>query len=1182
MNKLYLILIYFIFCCFFSLDTQAQLSITSTATDFTIDFDNTVDGVNNGQWAAPMVLVMDTPNTGELDSDGWLLDPNNDPTDFKGQDDGAVGSGGWYAFDLGGGNYSLGVQPTSGFNDHSMTLMVMNNSGQSVTALNIAFKLYANSPQGRNATISYSGASGTNNSGSETTDNILTTGTTTASTWLYIDHSLNITGLSIPSGGTYTFTWSSDRGTGSGSADEWALDDIVVSAPIPSCNVTNITTTNSSACMDAGTPNNGSDDTFTTDVVVTFVEAPTTGNLVLTDELDNVIASVDVMTITSPHTFMALSFPADGNAISITATFDTDMTCTLTNAMAHPGLENCLPATVPWKETFDTAGEGIAGACIDPTDANMCDANTPASNGQWSIILGDGADLTVLNAADDYFRTENGTLVARDLANSNPFTSCELCFLSEVIDISSAPVDFAVTLSEVGLEPISDYANVSLIIDGNETSIPNWNMKGNNNHTLSGDWDTETVESCGINGSNLQIKICVLNSAGAEEIIIDNVCVVEGTCKISDITVDNIGSCNNGAIATDPSNDFYTANVTVTFSTPVLTGTLDLSGDIIGTTPSVDASTLVGLTSYTFVGVQLTADGTAIDLTAAFSDEATCTYSEANVDSGMDPCCAVESVVVDNTSICDDNNTTDITTDDTFTTEVTVTFYNAPASGDLVLSGDVFATVDVTTITSPYTFNLTLPANGNDFNVTANFSADMMCMGTTVITGVASCSNNTPTLNGGLLVNELADNLVTSFAGFGNPEYIELLVIGEAANPTLNVNVSGWIVDDNNSIGSEFGTIGEHPGFLRIKSGCLTDVPAGSLILIYNADEKPANLPADDEDDTNPMDNIYIIPSISTCLEVATDEVVSEASYTTNTFGPTDQFSWLSLNFIDNGDVVQTRRPDGSFYHGFGYGNIAGPYPLFPNGNMSFNAGNSNNISYFCGNSTIIGEYPSSTAFTPGAANNSNNDIIIQALLNGTANYDELIGTSIPSGDCAALAVELLSFTADLKKEEVLLKWLTANEKDNDRFEIEHSNNAIDFKKIGTVRSKGDANTTQDYQFIHDNPIEGNNYYRLRQIDVNGASEYSTVQTVLYKKSEQAITLYPNPVDEVLNIDFTSAFTTAKEISLLNTNGQILKTVNLTTEHTVFELSMKNLPSGVYWIKVVMDEEMLTRKIIKQ
>jgi predicted small secreted protein len=98
-----------------------------------------------------------------------------------------------------------------------------------------------------------------------------------------------------------------------------------------------------------------------------------------------------------------------------------------------------------------------------------------------------------------------------------------------------------------------------------------------------------------------------------------------GACNISDIATSNLSACDNNGTNGDPGDDFFTADVTVTFQNATLTGTLDLTGD---GTASVSVA---GLTSpHTFVGVELPADGGPINLTATFSADGACTLTETN------------------------------------------------------------------------------------------------------------------------------------------------------------------------------------------------------------------------------------------------------------------------------------------------------------------------------------------------------------------------------------------------------------------------------------------------------------------------------------------------------------------------------------------------------------------------
>ena len=104
-------------------------------------------------------------------------------------------------------------------------------------------------------------------------------------------------------------------------------------------------------------------------------------------------------------------------------------------------------------------------------------------------------------------------------------------------------------------------------------------------------------------------------------------------CDISEIETTNISPCNDNGTPTDGSDDFFTADVTVSFVNPPATGTLDLTGD---GTASVSTSGLT--TSHTFVGVVFAADGGTIELTAEFSDSADCDYEENNAGTAPTPC----------------------------------------------------------------------------------------------------------------------------------------------------------------------------------------------------------------------------------------------------------------------------------------------------------------------------------------------------------------------------------------------------------------------------------------------------------------------------------------------------------------------------------------------------------------
>ena len=124
-----------------------------------------------------------------------------------------------------------------------------------------------------------------------------------------------------------------------------------------------------------------------------------------------------------------------------------------------------------------------------------------------------------------------------------------------------------------------------------------------------------------------------------------------------------------------------------------------------------------------------------------------------------------------------------------------------------------------------------------------------------------------------------------------------------------------------------------------------------------------------------------------------------------------------------------------------------------------------------------------------------------------------------------ALPVELLSFEVKTDRDESLLTWTTATELNNDRFEVERSADGKNYETLGSVAGMGTTETEQEYRFTDRQPLNGTSYYRLRQIDFDGAFEYSPV--VIAERKTETVTLFPNPVQGVLNYRLSSEFDSA-------------------------------------------------------
>jgi hypothetical protein len=133
------------------------------------------------------------------------------------------------------------------------------------------------------------------------------------------------------------------------------------------------------------------------------------------------------------------------------------------------------------------------------------------------------------------------------------------------------------------------------------------------------------------------------------------------------------------------------------------------------------------------------------------------------------------------------------------------------------------------------------------------------------------------------------------------------------------------------------------------------------------------------------------------------------------------------------------------------------------------------------------------------------------------------------------LPVELLSFTAKIQKEVVVLDWATASEMNSDFFEVQRSTDGLTYTELGRVSAAGNSNVLVRYSFNDNQPVRGVNYYRLRQVDIDGTETFSPIRSVNYIPGK--VTVFPNPVaDRVVNVNMPES-EEAVTISLLRADG---------------------------------------------
>jgi hypothetical protein len=189
--------------------------------------------------------------------------------------------------------------------------------------------------------------------------------------------------------------------------------------------------------------------------------------------------------------------------------------------------------------------------------------------------------------------------------------------------------------------------------------------------------------------------------------------------------------------------------------------------------------------------------------------------------------------------------------------------------------------------------------------------------------------------------------------------------------------------------------------------------------------------------------------------------------------------------------------------------------------------------------------------------------------------YSSGNGTVTLLASAVVLPIELLRFDGKAEGENVLLHWATALEENVQNFDIERSENGLDFRKIGTASPKG---SNSNYAFLDKNPFGKNNYYRLKINDIDASFDYSNIIVVNFAKAKKNIRIYPTLVSDIVMIEHDTA-TPIEQIQIIDAAGKLVKTYH--AAQTQIELS--ELSAGMYFVQIKsVDNSIFVGKIAKQ
>ena len=179
----------------------------------------------------------------------------------------------------------------------------------------------------------------------------------------------------------------------------------------------------------------------------------------------------------------------------------------------------------------------------------------------------------------------------------------------------------------------------------------------------------------------------------------------------------------------------------------------------------------------------------------------------------------------------------------------------------------------------------------------------------------------------------------------------------------------------------------------------------------------------------------------------------------------------------------------------------------------------------------------------------------------------------IHGGSNAPLPVHIISFNGNVCAQQSCLSWVVANEAQIDRYDVERSADGKQFESIGSVIDVKNTADEHRYSYADKVPLVDANFYRLNSVDNDGQYTMSHVirinhslvgDVVVYPRSNQSgefSIMSSNPIDAY---------------QVFTTTGQMI--IEVKSSHVI---SLKDVPSGVYMVRIRIRNEYVTKRIVK-
>lgn len=146
------------------------------------------------------------------------------------------------------------------------------------------------------------------------------------------------------------------------------------------------------------------------------------------------------------------------------------------------------------------------------------------------------------------------------------------------------------------------------------------------------------------------------------------------------------------------------------------------------------------------------------------------------------------------------------------------------------------------------------------------------------------------------------------------------------------------------------------------------------------------------------------------------------------------------------------------------------------------------------------------------------------------------------------------------ENKEVKIHWITEQEENLDHFEVQRSDDALNWQALIKIPAQDRA---YHYSALDREPVSGNNYYRIKSVDKDGHVDFTGM--LLAKINPPSIEIFPNPATAELSVKGRDM----ELVELYSLDGRLLKSIKVLPSEIGVSLDLSNLKAGIYLVKTI-------------